>query len=194
MGPCRFSVIWLEFSIWQTLHQGRHSMVDTHWWCVHMADTFLRGLWSLRCTSKRKSRHGTEQQQGPTRSVRFGRRRFWSTHVNQKWSISLLICLEATKLVFLSAFSLIETICWKFGLNHAPRLQKGYFRLTCRVAQADVTRDDSQRRFLAQHCFEYLQHCSNIATKCCAKSRRCESSRVTSPLSSLVQHTENCLH
>ena len=53
----------------------------------------------------------------------------------------------------------------------------------------DVTRDDSQRRFLAQHsvatllrhCFEWLQHCSNIARLCCAKNRRCESSRVTSP-------------
>ena len=53
------------------------------------------------------------------------------------------------------------------------------------------TRDDSQRRFLAQHwqhsvptslrhSFEWLQHCSNIATLCCAKNRRCESSRVTS--------------
>ena len=39
-----------------------------------------------------------------------------------------------------------------------------------------VTRDDSQRPFLAQHsvakllrhCFEWLQHCSNIATLCCA--------------------------
>ena len=28
----------------------------------------------------------------------------------------------------------------------------------------------------------WLQHCSNIATLCCAKNRRCESSRVTSPL------------
>ena len=49
-----------------------------------------------------------------------------------------------------------------------------------------VTRDDSQRRFLAQdsfatllrHCFEWLQHCSSIVTLCCAKNRRCESSRV----------------
>ena len=49
-----------------------------------------------------------------------------------------------------------------------------------------------QRQFLAQqiitrllrHCFEQLQHCSNIATLCCAKNRRCESTsgRVTSPL------------
>ena len=56
---------------------------------------------------------------------------------------------------------------------------------------SNVTRDDLQRRFLARHsvatllrhCFEWLQHCSSIATLCCAKNRRCESSRVTSPLS-----------
>ena len=54
----------------------------------------------------------------------------------------------------------------------------------------DVTRDVSQRRFLAQHsvatllrhCFGWLQHCSSIAALCCAKNRGCESSRVTSPL------------
>ena len=58
----------------------------------------------------------------------------------------------------------------------------------------DVTRIDSQRRFLAQHCvaillrhcFEWLQHCSNIATMCCAKNRGCKSSRLTSP-----RHEEN---
>ena len=57
----------------------------------------------------------------------------------------------------------------------------------------DFTRDDSQRRFLAQHsvatllrrCFEWLQHqqvaiCS-IATLCSLKNSICESSRVTSP-------------
>ena len=46
--------------------------------------------------------------------------------------------------------------------------------------------DDSQRRLLAQHsvatllrhCFEWLQHCSNIAALCCAKNRCCESSCV----------------
>ena len=52
--------------------------------------------------------------------------------------------------------------------------------------KGDVTRDDSQRRFLAQQnvakllrrCFELLQNCSNIARLYCAKNRRCESSRV----------------
>ena len=57
------------------------------------------------------------------------------------------------------------------------------------LRKGDVTRDDSQRRFLAQHsvatllqhCFEWSQHCSNIAKLCCAKNCRCESSRVKSP-------------
>ena len=56
-------------------------------------------------------------------------------------------------------------------------------------SKGDVTREDSQQRFLAQHrvvallqhCFEWWQHCSNIARLCFAKNRRCESSRVTSP-------------
>ena len=41
-------------------------------------------------------------------------------------------------------------------------------------SEGDVTQDDSQLRFLAQHsvatllrrCLEFLQHCSNIATLC----------------------------
>ena len=49
--------------------------------------------------------------------------------------------------------------------------------------------DTKKRRLLPQHsvatllrhCFQWLQHCSNIAALCCAKNRRCESSRVTSP-------------
>ena len=57
------------------------------------------------------------------------------------------------------------------------------------VVKGDVTRDDSQRRFLAQHsvamleqCCNYSKQCrNNIATLCCAKKSRCESSRVTSP-------------
>ena len=52
------------------------------------------------------------------------------------------------------------------------------------VPLGDVRQDDSQRRFLAQHsvatllrcCFELLQHCTNIATLCCPKNRRCKSS------------------
>ena len=45
--------------------------------------------------------------------------------------------------------------------------------------------DDFLRNTVLHYCcdigFKWLQHYSNIATLCCAKTRRCESSRVTSP-------------
>ena len=55
--------------------------------------------------------------------------------------------------------------------------------------KGDVTRDDSQRRFLAQHSVAMLEQCynhskhdrNNVATLCYTKNRRCESSRVTPP-------------
>ena len=57
------------------------------------------------------------------------------------------------------------------------------------ICKADVTRDDSQRRFLALHSIAMLeQRCkhskqcrNNASTLRCAKNRRCESSRVTLP-------------
>ena len=55
--------------------------------------------------------------------------------------------------------------------------------------KGDVTRDDLQGRFLAQNsvamlvqcCNNAKQHRNNVATLCCAKNLRCESSRLTSP-------------
>ena len=44
-----------------------------------------------------------------------------------------------------------------------------------------IRNDDFWRNTALQHCFEWLQHCSNIAALCCAKTRRSESSRVTAP-------------
>ena len=52
-------------------------------------------------------------------------------------------------------------------------------------SKGDVKRDDSKRRFLAQHSIAMLEQCcnhsNNVATLCRAKNRRCKSSRVTSP-------------
>ena len=54
--------------------------------------------------------------------------------------------------------------------------------------KGDATQDDVQQRFLVflalQHCCNivlksYNNHCSNIATLCCAKNHHCESSHVT---------------
>ena len=58
-------------------------------------------------------------------------------------------------------------------------------------SKGDLTGDDSQRRFLAQHSVAMLEQCcnhskqchNNVATLYCAKNGRCESSRVTSPKS-----------
>ena len=58
-----------------------------------------------------------------------------------------------------------------------------------RRSKGDVTRDDSQQRFLAQHSVAMLeqlcnyskQYRNNVATLFCAKNRRCESPRVTIP-------------
>ena len=57
--------------------------------------------------------------------------------------------------------------------------------------KGDVTPDNSQRRFLTQHgvamleqCWNYSKQCRNNVCRnnvCCAKNRRCESLRVTSP-------------
>ena len=55
------------------------------------------------------------------------------------------------------------------------------------VPKGNVTRDDLQRRFLAQHivvtleqCCKHSKQCRNqIATLGCTKNRRCESSRLT---------------
>ena len=73
-------------------------------------------------------------------------------------------------------------------LNFAQRRIDSKVRTTLLVI-GDVTQADLQRLFLTQHiistllrhCFEWLQHFSNIAALCCAKNRRRESSRVTSP-------------
>ena len=58
--------------------------------------------------------------------------------------------------------------------------------MTLRVMFFETIRNDdfSRNASLAtwlRHCFEWLQHCSNTPTLCCAKNCRCESSRVTSP-------------
>ena len=52
--------------------------------------------------------------------------------------------------------------------------------------KGNVTRDDPQQRFLGQHSVAMLEQCcnhskqcrNNVATLCCAKNRRCESSLI----------------
>ena len=76
----------------------------------------------------------------------------------------------------------------------SPHINAFKFSQLCGVISSltygDVTRDYRQRQFLAQHsvavleqrCNHSKQYRNNVATLCCAKNRRCESFRVTSPL------------
>ena len=79
--------------------------------------------------------------------------------------------------------------CVAFSVgSRSRRFWRQRERLKNNRFKGDVTRDDSQRRFLAQHSLAMLEQCcnhskqcrNNAATQCCAKNRRYESSRVTS--------------
>ena len=78
----------------------------------------------------------------------------------------LMLYAERNESGSLSRVSLSEMN--NFSLKQGQNLKV----LAAQQSKGDVTRDDSQRRFLAQdiiptllrHCFEWLQHGSNIAT------------------------------
>ena len=106
-----------------------------------------------------------------------------------------------------SRFLALRDIQKTAGRENSPQLSCVHVLHKTEIRQ--ITRVDSQRRFLAQnsvvtlwqYCFEWLQRCSNIARLCCAKNRRCVSSRVTSPLvvqwrqrnvQKSVMHVQSC--
>ena len=80
-------------------------------------------------------------------------------------------------------------LCSVFFFN-TTRVVSYFTRTFKNNLKVTVTRDDSQRWFSAPHSVarleqgcNYSKQCrNNVATLCCAKSRRCESSRVTLPL------------
>ena len=65
-----------------------------------------------------------------------------------------------------------------FRRGRRPRVLKVMLHETIR-------NDDFKLNKALQHCFEWLQHCCNIAALCSTKNGRCESSRVTSPQTGL---------
>ena len=84
-----------------------------------------------------------------------------------------------------SPVSRLQSRAWLFAcLGRFARRTKEKERLL-----VVYTRDDSQRRFLTQQsvtilvqCYDYSKQCrNNVATLCCDKNRRCESSCATSP-------------
>ena len=63
--------------------------------------------------------------------------------------------------------------------------EQGYRRCSADFTKGDVTRDDSQRRFLAQHSVVMLEQCYNYSKQCCNAVLQWKSSlklsSVTSP-------------
>ena len=51
------------------------------------------------------------------------------------------------------------------------------------------TRQKVMLHEMIEHCFKWLQHCSNMAALCCAKNRHCESFHATSPKDGLKAQT-----
>ena len=63
----------------------------------------------------------------------FKQQRFWTTHVNRKWAFfSLLIRLDATKFVWLSVCTLIETTCPNFFSKSRLKSAKSPFPVDVR--------------------------------------------------------------
>ena len=105
------------------------------------------------------------------------------------------ICL---RLVIASNRAVLSLLTYKSQALFKARLRKKDFVKTtfqwpiiycAKEYKGDVTRNDSQPRFLAQHSVAILEQCcnhskqcrNNDSTLCCAENRRCESSRVTLP-------------
>ena len=78
--------------------------------------------------------------------------------------------------------------------DHGATLTLITARVNDGVSKGDVTRDDSRRRFLAQHSAAMLEKCcnhskqcrNNVEMMCCIKNSRCKSACVTSPVTSKV--------
>ena len=85
---------------------------------------------------------------------------------------------NSTSKDFPSSISAIDILSTFLRANRLEILDRIVTWIQVNESYGDVTRDDLQRRFLAQHsvatlswhCFEWLQHCSSIATLCCGKN------------------------
>ena len=180
MGPCRFSVIWLEFFIWRTLHQGGHSMVisEVSTYGGHLSkSTVVPAVYILeKVTTRDWTTEGTNSKSP-----------FWEEaflidackpevkhfSFNMPWSyqIGILKCLFSHRNDLLKIWS------------------KSHPKIAKRLLPVDVPHRSSwcyTRRFattifsatLLRHCCDVVsnsynigisQHCSNIGTMCCLK-------------------------
>ena len=85
---------------------------------------------------------------------------------------------NSTSKDFPSSISAIDILSTFLRANRLEILDRIVTWIHVNESYSKVTRDDLQRRFLARHsvatllrhCFEWLQHCSSIATLCCGKN------------------------
>ena len=100
-----------------------HGKFFCSFWCIHGNNPRAVSVWEKRLHTKKSFPVGKRYlPMGKRASIttttvtvfrEFKQRRFWATHVNRKWIFFLLICLDATKFILLSVFTLIETMCPK---------------------------------------------------------------------------------
>ena len=109
---------------------------------------------------------------------------------NQVNNQSLLPLTDVIQLKLTLKMTTAEIVEASVIVNNSPIQDYSHTEDHTQPTYDDVTRDDSQRRFLGQHSVAMLEQCcnhskqcrNNVAMMCCAKNRSCESSRVTSPL------------
>ena len=124
--------------------------------------------------------------------VQFWRQQEKKTHGQIDWLIDWLLLQFTTARLITNYDDLLLqfTIAWLLQFSTTViTIYDGHYNLRhyYNSRKTVVTRDDSQRRFLAQHsvaiseqcCVHSKQWLNNVATLCCAKNRRWESSRVT---------------
>ena len=87
----------------------------------------------------------------------------WATHVNRKWTYSLLICLVASKFVLLRVFSLIETICPKICSKSSLKSAKSPLPVDARPSKWSLLFRHHQSTVVVPNKWEIL--CNAPSTK-----------------------------
>ena len=158
---------------------------------------FFPALNHDECGGTGKRMHATHRlkEHIPTLLIRYLTARGRLTVCQKNWKrkrrklVNQLLIVASISVSLAARKDISQATYAMFFFFNTTRVVSYFTRTFKNNLKVTVTRDDSQRWFSAppsvatmvRHCFERLQHCSNIATLCCAKNSRCESSRVTSP-------------
>ena len=159
----------------------------TNWLCSSICMLREGGVGNRDLTKPRRQRRPQTQRQkaiGLVSKKTSGRASRFFVHF---FAVSAQLQREMTNFKFFRGRERQGDKFYHLRLNSsaAPSLQFQSKFPSFQVMLHEMIRNLAQNSVvtLLRHCFDWLQHCSDIATLCCAKNRRCESSRVTSPLS-----------